>query len=486
MVDFVPFTGLLAGDNNTVYPANYVVLSGASGTVAVNSNIYVSSTGSVGIGTTANVYDFEVGTNQNAATVLRVINQNAGASAAAVLQLAAGSTPGGVNWTCYPTYNQLVGANGVASNYFDFDTQLWRSNAGTEYMRLDTYGNLSIGTSSVALPVGGRKSITLSGTSTSLITLQTGANVRGYLYNDGTNMLLAANTGTLFLQTVASQPVIFQTGATESMRIDTAGNVAIGTGASATSGYRLEVSGNISATGTVGATADSTQVATTAWVRDQGGFQTQVILTTGTNVSATLPAWANKAKVTVVGAGGAGGGNPATVGAPGSGGGSGAVSIKYFTGVGGATYTYNVGVAGAGVLAAAGTPGRASNLLMSGTLVNAPGGTNGLVGGAASTNIAGGAGGVAGTGGDVNLPGSAGGASQSTAAAATCASGFGAPGFMGLGGAASVIKLTAASAAGNAGGANTGAGGSGSAPGLATATTGTGGAGGSGLIIIEY
>jgi hypothetical protein len=50
MVDFVPFTGLLAGDNNTVYPANYVVLSGASGTVDVNTNVYVSSAGSVGIG----------------------------------------------------------------------------------------------------------------------------------------------------------------------------------------------------------------------------------------------------------------------------------------------------------------------------------------------------------------------------------------------------------------------------------------------------
>ena len=53
MVDIVPFTSLLAGTGlgKTIYTANAVVLSTANGGVAVNSNIYVNSSGNVGIGT---------------------------------------------------------------------------------------------------------------------------------------------------------------------------------------------------------------------------------------------------------------------------------------------------------------------------------------------------------------------------------------------------------------------------------------------------
>ena len=55
MVDLVPFTGIKASDNNTTYPANAILVTGASGAVLVNSNIYIDSAGRVGIGTnTAN------------------------------------------------------------------------------------------------------------------------------------------------------------------------------------------------------------------------------------------------------------------------------------------------------------------------------------------------------------------------------------------------------------------------------------------------
>lgn len=48
----VPFTGLVAGDQNTVYAANSMVITGAGGNVLVNSNVYVDGNGNVGIGTT--------------------------------------------------------------------------------------------------------------------------------------------------------------------------------------------------------------------------------------------------------------------------------------------------------------------------------------------------------------------------------------------------------------------------------------------------
>jgi hypothetical protein len=63
MADLVPFTGLIASDNNTTYPANAILVTGASGTVNVNSNIFIDASGRVGIGT--NVVDdkFEVNGN---------------------------------------------------------------------------------------------------------------------------------------------------------------------------------------------------------------------------------------------------------------------------------------------------------------------------------------------------------------------------------------------------------------------------------------
>lgn len=52
MADLVPFTGLIASDNNTNYPSNAILITGASGTVLVNSNVYIDASGRVGIGTT--------------------------------------------------------------------------------------------------------------------------------------------------------------------------------------------------------------------------------------------------------------------------------------------------------------------------------------------------------------------------------------------------------------------------------------------------
>ena len=109
----------------------------------------IFSGGQVGIGTTTVGYNLDIGVNQNAATVLRVINQNSGASAQAVLQLAAGSAPGYANFTITSTYAQWVGAGGIATNYVDFDTQYWRNSSGTLMASLTksasgTSGNLAV------------------------------------------------------------------------------------------------------------------------------------------------------------------------------------------------------------------------------------------------------------------------------------------------------------------------------------------------------
>lgn len=255
----------------------------------------------------------------------------------------------------------------------------------------------------------------------------------------------AAPANGLFLP--ATNNLGFATNSTQQMFVDANGNVGIGN-TSVLSGFVLDVNGNINASGSISTTANSSQVATTNFVKTQGGFQAQVILTSGTSTWA-VPSGVTKIKVTVIGGGGAGGGNPATVGAPGSGGGSGGLGVKYYTGVSGLTASYSIGTGGNGVSNASGGNGLGSyfNLNSSNVIVN--GGTGSTVGGAASTFIAGGAGATVGSGGDYNYPGNPGGNSVSSAAATTCASGAGAVAPYGVGGTAAVIKTTAGTQAGN-------------------------------------
>jgi len=103
----------------------------------------IDSQGRVGIGTTSISNLLEIGKNQNSATTMRVINQNAGASASAQLVLASGSTPGYTTYNTTNTYNQIIGTAGVVTNYVDFDTHVFRNIAGTEGMRL-AVGNLTV------------------------------------------------------------------------------------------------------------------------------------------------------------------------------------------------------------------------------------------------------------------------------------------------------------------------------------------------------
>lgn len=60
MSDKVPFTGLIAGNLNSIYAANSVVVTGINGAVLVNSNIYIDGSGNVGIGTTNPTTNFNV------------------------------------------------------------------------------------------------------------------------------------------------------------------------------------------------------------------------------------------------------------------------------------------------------------------------------------------------------------------------------------------------------------------------------------------
>jgi hypothetical protein len=92
----------------------------------------------------------------------------------------------------------------------------------TEYMRLDSSGNLLVGTTSASYGSSGRGDLEVNGSASSIIALKIGGGTTNasYLYNDSTNLEIAA-TGSRFLR--------FTTSSSEAMRIDSSGNVGIGT-----------------------------------------------------------------------------------------------------------------------------------------------------------------------------------------------------------------------------------------------------------------
>ena len=121
-----------------------------------------------------------------------------------------------------------------ADGYLSFLT--WRSTGLTEAMRITTYGDVCVGTTTPLLTLAGRGNLTINGSSQSILTLGVGDVWKGYLYSDGTNTDLSAS-GSLIFGT---------SGGTERMRITTAGNVGIGT---TSPSDKLTVQGTIAVAG---------------------------------------------------------------------------------------------------------------------------------------------------------------------------------------------------------------------------------------------
>lgn len=100
-----------------------------------------------------------------------------------------------------------------ADNYLSFATN------GTERARIDSSGNLLVGKTSATYVAAGRQLVEIAGSSTALLELKGGTNSH-YVYNDG---------GSMHISVVNAGNMLFTTSNTERMRLDSSGNLLVGT-----------------------------------------------------------------------------------------------------------------------------------------------------------------------------------------------------------------------------------------------------------------
>jgi hypothetical protein len=129
-------------------PGRITFSTTADGSSSITERMRIDSSGNVGIGTSSPAFKLDIVASANASLVSRVLNTNTGASTQSILQLGTGASAErysnlNVNYTSQ--YFQNAGVN-ITTLYQDYDTQIFRKNDGTERARIDSSGNLLVGT----------------------------------------------------------------------------------------------------------------------------------------------------------------------------------------------------------------------------------------------------------------------------------------------------------------------------------------------------